>query len=162
MADWQKRAIDPTPPAKSREEVMAAMEQMLAKMSARFPQLLLAPIEPFAIHVRDLDLVFRLHPKNRTVDIREGEARYVMSSQVAWYMFNFDWGGDTTIVSGMYLDREFARKGKSLFFRLQNLLATRVLSFEDLINARRIAQFFWRKRWELLNRFKAAERVHRF
>lgn len=158
---WAAAKIDPTPPEVERGELDAAIERSLASLHAALPNPVVRLIDPLLIEVHDHRAIVEVDPARGThrwsKSRARGEPRFTMCSQVAWYFFNFDWGPDTTIISGMYRDRDFARRGKHVFFRMKNLSSTRVLDLKDGQQSLRTAEFLWRKRRELFGRWLGGE-----
>ncbi len=158
-ADYANVKIDSTPEAVDISQISQAVEKRIQETRSKFPQLLLKRVEPFAIYIHDLDKILEVDLARETYRIFDGDvqqkqaARYVMCSQVAWFMLAFLWGTDTTHISGMYLDQQYSRSGWPLFFTLQRMLSTEVFRFGDLKGTLRTIKFWWGKKGEMLFRF---------
>jgi UDP-MurNAc hydroxylase len=165
-ADLANLKIDGTPEAVDISKISQAIDKRLEETKSKVPKRLLQRVEPFSIYVHDLDKVVEVDPARGVYRVFEGDvlqgqpARYVMCSQVAWYMFAFSWGANTVEISGMYLDREYSRKGRHPFFRVQTALSTEVFRFGGSKETLRTANFWWRKKGEMLFRFTGALRGH--
>jgi UDP-MurNAc hydroxylase len=157
-ADYARMVIDDTPAAKDIAEVSAAINTRLQEFKARLRPAALAKLPPFAIYLHDLDNVVEIDPPTCTYRVRDGDpalrqaARFVMCSQVAWFTFAFSFGGNTTMISAMFLDREAAQKGWHPFFDVQTVLSTEIHRRGDLRATLRTANFWWRKKGELFYR----------
>jgi UDP-MurNAc hydroxylase len=154
-ADYAHTTIDPTPPSKDIADVEAAVAQRLGDLKAKLKQPFLNRLAPFAVYVHDLGKVIEIDPPSCTYKIVDSTpekakaARYAMCSQVAWFTFRFPYGGGTTAISGMYLDRDAEKLGANQFFTLQTRLATEIFEFKGLKGSLRTANFWWRKKGEL-------------
>jgi UDP-MurNAc hydroxylase len=157
-ADYARMVIDDMPAPKDLAEVTAAAEARLKEFKAKVRPAALAKLPPFSIYLHDLSAVIEIDPPRctcRTVEddpLRNASARFVMCSQVAWFTFAFSFGGNTTMISGMFLDREFATKGWHPFFSTQTVLSTEIHRRGDLQATLRTANFWWRKKGELFYR----------
>ncbi len=154
QSDLAAITIDPTPPPKAFDDIVAAANKSLAEFSAYFPWFLRRLAQPITIRIHDLGRSLEVHPGSKMV--REMNAaeptRYVMCAQVAWYTFNFSWGANALLVSGMYLDHNLEAR-QSRYFSLQNLLSTRFINFGSMAEGRASLKFLWRKKWEVFYRF---------
>lgn len=154
-ADYAHKTIDDTPAPKDITEITAAVNICLKGFQAKVRPNTLQKLPPFTIFIHDLDTVIDVNPARGICQVIAGDpeanrtARYVMCSQVAWFTFNFSFGGNTTVVSGMYLDREFEKKGFNPFFNVQIKLSTEALSLGGLRQTLRTANYLWRKKWEI-------------
>jgi hypothetical protein len=157
--DFSQQTIDPTPKVKTLEEISTAFDKFSQALRQRYPASVLKGVDPLSIHIHDLGLVLTADVRDgslRTVSATESNSaatRFVMCSQVVWFLFNFPWGAGTVEVSGMFLDRERAKQGMAPIFRLQNLLATEVLMFTNPTQIVRTLRFFFDKKFELAARF---------
>lgn len=157
--DYANIQIDSTPNAVDIAQISQAVDKRLQEVKSKVPKPLLKKLQPFAIHIHDLEKVVEVDPARAIHRIVEGDAqrskaaRYVMCSQVAWFTFAFPWGGNTTQISGMYLDREFLEKGWNSLFRIQNALSTEVFRFAGIQASLRTLNFWWRKKGEMFFRF---------
>jgi UDP-MurNAc hydroxylase len=158
-ADYANVKIDGTPDAVDISQISQAVEKRLQETKSKLPKPLLKKVEPFIIYVHDLDKIVEVDPARGVHRIFEVDerliqtARFVMCSQVTWFLFAFPWGADTTHISGMYLDRQFAKRGWHPFFRLQRMLSTEVFRFVDPKASFRTIKFWWGKKGEMLFRF---------
>lgn len=159
MDDLRELHIDPTPESVPEEKLAKAIEKALASLRSAYPAFLLRRLPPFEVFVHDLDRIVRVDAGAGGYQIEEAgaaraaKARYVMCSQALWYAFQFEFGGDTLVISGMYRDREFAEKGKHPFFRFRSYQSTQLFRFDSPGAAVRTLTFFWRKRWEIFHRY---------
>jgi UDP-MurNAc hydroxylase len=157
-SDYGRMVIDGTPAPKELAEVTAAIETRLQEFKAKLRPAALAKLPPFSIFLHDLNAMVEIDPPTCTCRAYENDparnqsARFVMCSQVAWFTFAFSFGGNTTLVSGMFLDREFATKGWHPFFSVQTVLSTEIHRRGDLQATLRTANFWWRKKGELFYR----------
>ncbi len=160
MEDYRSRAlneesIDSTPERVDIGTICHVVDDCVAKLRKRFGAQILHRIGKLDIYLHDLDKILIVDFGNGSYKILkvnanfEAQARFVMCSQVAWYMFAHSWGGSTLEVSGMYLDRLYSSQGRTKFFFYQNLLSTEVMDFRNAKGAWRTFVFFWRKKWEL-------------
>lgn len=154
--DLQRLRIAPDPPGVEKDKILQAARKLLAELHGRFGSAILRWIEPFEIHIRDIQQILSIHPAKASCAVREAtpeaaaQARYVMCSQVAWYTFAHTWGWNMLEASGMYVDREYKAKGENkLLRRCLNALSTEVLELRGEGRLRRALEFFWRKRVEL-------------
>ncbi len=154
QADLAGVTIDPTPPARTFDEILAAATRSMTEFTTRLPWFLRRLAKPITIRVHDLDRALEVDPgRNRVRELPAAEpARYVMCAQVAWYTFNFAWGTNSLLVSGMYLDNDYQSR-QSRYFSLQNLLSTRFINFGSLAEGMATLKFLWRKKWEVFYRF---------
>lgn len=163
-ADYANIRIDSTPAAMDIAQVSQAIKTRLQETRTKVPRLLLKRIQPFTLYIHDLDVIVEVDPAQGVHRVFKGDerqkqaARYVMCSQVAWFMFAFSWGADTTHVSGMYIDREFAKSGPHPFFRMHRALSTEVFRFAGVKSTLRTVNFWWGKKQEIVFRFTAALR----
>lgn len=154
-ADFAHTTIDPTPPAKSAEEVEAAVARCLHDFKTKLPSRSLARLVPFTIYVHDLDKVIAIDAPNCSFTMSDATpetaatARYVMCSQVVWFTFQFSYGGGSTVVSGMYLDRDFLKRGWNPFFGMQTQISTEIYERKGWQGTMRTAGFWWSKKGEL-------------
>ncbi len=157
--DYANMAIDPKPPIVELAKIDDAVQRRLTEMKSKVPQALMQRAPMFDIFIHDLNQVLEVNPATNSYRIYEAtpasqqQTRYTMCSQVAWYTFSFPWGGDTATISGMFLDRGFAKYKNNLFFRLQNLVSTEAFRTGSVAATMRTAQFWWRKKWEMVYRF---------
>src|SRR5258708_2248069 len=163
-ADYANTKIDGTPAAADIARVSQAVEKRLEEFKSRISKSRLKKIRPFSIYVHDLGKVMEVNPAQGTYRILEDAAeqsqvtRYVMCSQVVWYTFAFPWGANTLLISGMYRDREFAKKGWHPFFSLQTKLSTEIYRFVGIQGSLRTLNFWWRKKGEMLFKYTGAFR----
>jgi UDP-MurNAc hydroxylase len=161
--DMEARSADPTPPSIDEGKIHDAAVRLFAQLRKKFGKAVLGRIRPFKIYAHDLDRIFWIYPSEARCEVMAGgaaagDARYVMCSQVAWYTLAHTWGWATLEVSGMYLDQEFKEKGPDEHLsRLINALSTDLLNFSTPARTFRTLGFFWRKRYELLRRFRHME-----
>ena len=126
--------------------------QPLLRVYLMLKRIRLRRLDPLEVFVHDLAKVVVLNPADGSCSVLEASpevadrARYVMCSQVAWYTFAFAWGGDTTEVSGMYLDRHFVKRGTHPFFSIQSAVSSESFNTPELKSLPRVARFWWRKR----------------
>jgi UDP-MurNAc hydroxylase len=164
--------IDPTPPPVEIWRIAQAAEQRWREMRAEIARqpllrmylmlkrIRLRRLDPLEGYVHDLAKVVVLNPADGSCRVLEASpevadrARYVMCSQVAWYTFAFAWGGDTTEVSGMYLDRHFLQRGTHPFFIVQSAVSSESFNTPELKSLPRVARFWWRKRGEKFYEFR--------
>jgi UDP-MurNAc hydroxylase len=104
------KTIDSTPEAVDLNKLQHTVDRMLRVLRSRFSSYLMARIPPFRIYLHDQDSVLEVNPAGSCevfrADAASGEeARFVMSSQVAWFAFAYAWGWGAMEISGMYLDR---------------------------------------------------------
>ncbi|MGO9589659.1 MAG: MBL fold metallo-hydrolase [Candidatus Acidiferrales bacterium] len=166
MLDIEKLVIDPMPPSIPEETIREAAVKLLKALHKRFGRMLTGRMEPFEIYLHDLNRIMKVVPKTAECEICEAtpetaaRARYVMCSQVAWYTFAHTWGWGTLLVSAMFEDRDFKEKGEQdLFKRSVTALSTDILSFRNPTHARRMVEFFWGKKFELLYRLRGAPSI---
>lgn len=153
MADYDKIIIDPTPPAKTWEEITKAVESNLAVFRKKIKYPFRRMVKPFGIYIHDLDRAILIDPKNKTwTETTKENTRYEMCSQVCWYTFNFEWGTGALQVSGMFLDHKHPETTSKYFF-FQNMLSTGFLSTKSVRQTFRTFGFLWRKKWEIFHRF---------
>jgi len=151
MVDLAAIKIDPTPAAKSFEEIKEAVQNNLHY----FKENIYAPfrrlVKPFSIYITDLNKAIEVDAQNGVIkELASGtKCRYEMCSQVCWFTFKFTWGSGTLDVSGMYRDNEFPAPPSKYFF-FQNLLSTEFLSIKILLSS---ANFLWQKKWEIGYRY---------
>jgi UDP-MurNAc hydroxylase len=166
MQDYARMQIDPTPPMVPVEDVLAAARQRLSALAEAVDQqpllktyvwlrgLQLSRMPPLDILLHDVPAVVSIDPASgvcEAVDAtpeRAARARFVMCSQVAWYTFAFGWGGGTTQVSGMYLDRHYAERGPHPLFSLQETISCEAFTTPNRITWRRVVSYWWRK-WRI-------------
>src|SRR5271168_381509 len=154
--DLQRLTIDPDPPRVEEEKIVQACCKLLATLDRRFGAAILRWIEPFEIHIRDLNRILSVHPAKSHCAAREAtpesaaKARYVMCSQVAWYTFAHSWGWNMLEASGMYLDRQYKTKGENKRLRrCLNALSTEIIDLRGEGRLLRSLEFFWRKKVEI-------------
>jgi len=156
MKDYKQRIlgvglIDPTPESVDKLKLSKAIDGCMAKLRGKFSKRALRKIELIDIYLHDLNKIVLVQPVEGTHKIIDAtpdlipKSRFVMCSQVAWYLFAFNWGGGTLQVSGMYLDRFYSTRGHHSFFLYQNLLCTEVLEFGNAKKAWQTCKFFWKK-----------------
>jgi UDP-MurNAc hydroxylase len=168
--DYLNIKIDRTPDVVDISQISQAVDKRLQEVKSRTPKLLLRRLPSFAIYIHDLDKVVEVDPAQGVHRVLEGDAqqgqaaRYIMCSQVAWFTFAFPWGPNTTMISGMFRDRQFGEKGGKVgwypLFRLQNWLSTEIFRFVGIKGSLRTSNFFWRKKGEIFFRFTGALRGH--
>lgn len=158
--DYALMTIDRAPAPVPIEKIdQAIVGWLIALRGSAARRLMLRRIPPFDIFVKDLAQIIEVQPVAGTYRIDEATparadaARYVMCSQVAWFLFAFPWGVDTVWISGMFLDRRFGEQGAHPVFRLQRLAPREVFQFGGVEQSRRTVQFWWSKKQELLFRF---------
>lgn len=160
MEDFNSRAlsiqsIDSTPTQVDIDTICKAVDDCMAKLRQRFSARVLRRMGELDIYLHNLNKVLTINlgdGSHVVLDMSEDlaeQSRFVMCSQVAWYLFAYSWGGSTLEVSGMYIDRLYATQGRHKFFFYQNLLCTEVVDLSNAQGARRTFMFFWRKKWEL-------------
>jgi UDP-MurNAc hydroxylase len=151
MADLASIKIDPTPPAKSFEEIKDAVNNNLSDFTQRIYTPFRNLVKPFSIYITDLNKAIEVDAaKGVMKELPTGtKCRYEMCSQVCWFTFKFSWGAGTLDVSGMYRDNEYPAPQSKYFF-FQNLLSTEYLSAKNLLPS---IQFLWQKKWEIAYRY---------
>jgi len=169
-ADYANLKIDPTPDPVDISQISQAVEKRLQEIKSKVPKLSLKRLPPFAIYIHDLEKVLEVDPARGNYRIFEGNAqqrqaaRYVMCSQVAWFTFAFPWGLNTALSSGMFRDRQFAKKGWkngwNPFFKWQIRLSTEVFRFGNIGESFRTINFWWRKKGEKFFQYTGTLRGH--
>jgi UDP-MurNAc hydroxylase len=151
MADLASIKIDPTPPAKSFEEIKDAVNNNLSDFTQRIYTPFRNLVKPFSIYITDLNKAIEVDAaKGVMKELPAGtKCRYEMCSQVCWFTFKFSWGAGTLDVSGMYRDNEYPAPQSKYFF-FQNLLSTEYLSAKNLLPS---IHFLWQKKWEIAYRY---------
>jgi UDP-MurNAc hydroxylase len=151
MADLASIKIDPTPPAKSFEEIKDAVNNNLSDFTQRIYTPFRNLVKPFSIYITDLNKAIEVDAaKGVMKELPAGtKCRYEMCSQVCWFTFKFSWGAGTLDVSGMYRDNEYPAPQSKYFF-FQNLLSTEYLSAKNLLPS---IKFLWQKKWEIAYRY---------
>lgn len=146
------KTIDPTPEPASIEALQQAADRTLRKLRQQFGTILIRRIEPFSIYLHDLDKILRINPGG-TCEIHNATkatsdaARFVMCSQMAWYVFSYSWGWGAMENCAMFFDRRLEEPHPLRFYL--NILATGCLSFSSPREAARTIEFLWAKRHEL-------------
>lgn len=158
MKDLENLQIDPTPAAVPAETIRQSVLNLLQAMRKRFSKVVLARIEPFAIHTHDTNQIFKIDPGACRCEVSEAtpesaaQARYVMCSQVAWYTFAYTWGWNVAQGGGAFLDREFKEKGENQFWRrCVTELSTDILRFDSRRRFFRTLEFLWRRKFEIFH-----------
>lgn len=153
MKDIENISIDPTPEAKSFDEITEALESHLIIFRKKIKWPFRSLVKSFSIYIHDLDKAILVDPKKGTwKEISKEDARYEMCSQMCWYTFKFEWGTGALEVSGMYLDHQFG-EATSRYFFFQNMLSTEFLSLKSLKQLLRTTKFIWKKKGEIFYRF---------
>ena len=155
MQDLEQMVIDPSPPAKTWEEITEAV----SKNVSYFQQHIMLPFrrlaKPFGIYIHDLDKSIWIDAANgKWEETTRNNTRFEMCSQVCWYSFAHSWGSGTLHVSGMYIDKAWPEKLPKWFF-FQNLLSTAFFSVRTLKQLKRTTKFLWRKKWGIVYRFSS-------
>jgi hypothetical protein len=161
MKDYAVTKIDPRPQAVEVSRISEAVEKCFSQSRKKWVhRLFTRKIPPLTIYLHDINKVLLANPSEGSHSIVEAtpeladNARFVMCSQAAWFLFAFPWGAGTTAVSAMYLDRQYSASGTHPFFKWQGRLSTEVLELRGLRTGWRTARFWWAKRWEVLYRFR--------
>jgi UDP-MurNAc hydroxylase len=145
--------IDPTPPIVKFEVIIEAVKKHLIDYRKKIWSPFRWLIKPFSIYIHDIDKTITIDVNKNTVyESEKNNARFIMCSQMCWYIFNFPWGADSMEVSGMYLDKKY-KEPVSRYFFFRNMTTTDFISFSKPYKIYRTLQFMWRKRWEIIYRF---------
>ena len=153
MSDINRpKPIDPTPQPASIEALQLVVDRTMRIVRQRFGSFLIRRIKPFSLYLHDLEKILLVNPggrcevQNATKATRDA-ARFVMCSQMAWFVFAYSWGWGAMENSGMFFDRRF-RDPNPLAFYL-NILATGCINFGSMHHSARTVEFLWAKRHEL-------------
>ncbi len=156
MADIARpKPISHTPRPVSPANILESANRMMNIMRSQFGKLLINRIPPELFLLHDIDKVLVLNPSGicevmEADDISRREARFVTSSQMAWFAFSYLWGWDALEVSGMYFDRRWRERYALPFYR--NAVNSDFLNFRGVRQSMRTLAFLWAKRQEIADR----------
>lgn len=152
------KLIDPTPASVGSEKLLNAATSCMESLVERFGYKI-KKVPMLRIYIKDLDKVLVFTPAARSVSLedpgREIDCHMEMCSQVAWYTFNFSWGGGTLSVSGMFRAPLWVVENEHPFFRLQRRMSSQYLEFGNLSQSFRTIRFLWEKKREIYHYWSA-------
>ena len=172
--DRDRIQLDPPPAPVESAQLESAVGDWLTRVRSKLlNRLLPQQMPPFDIYVPNIAKSVTVAPARGTGQVHEATAasadaaRYVMCSQVAWFVFAFPWGVDTVWISGMFRDQQFATQGEHPIFRLarrepREARLVSALKFRSVAQWRRALQFWrWEKYFRLMSRVRPSQGARR-
>lgn len=147
-------SIRVSPPAYTIDDVQQSIVKMLDKLLAKYPFLRLT-MKDLSIYLTDISCGVDISFGKKTVTVSNRNAatyRYTMCSQAAKYMFDFTWGSNSVMISGMFTDNKIGTPHHTFFF-WQNLMNTQFINLSSFKNALATFHFFMAKRFEILYKY---------
>ncbi len=141
------------PPTISIQLIVESVNAMTHQLLKKFPFLALT-MKDFSIYIDDLQTGVTISFKQHKTTLTEDKTlcRYTMCSQAIKYFFDYSWGANTIMISGMFKDNQIGTKHHSVFFWL-NLMNTEFINFSSVKNSLATLKFVYTKRFEILYKY---------